>query len=212
MALNMTNFTEIDSIIPLVELEEEEDEEPVYIGFIESSLAKMIPKFFKAIVTLLMCGFLLGLTFFLITLWKRGCRRHSKLEGEAETNGAPLHSVVVTPPKDEDGDVVGSKSEIPAGSSQNKSKHIKVPKHSLMRRASGPFGSEALSFVGEQYSMKDLEKEKHHFIHPHQYPRSGFHSSSSAHSADVHGNDAPVENEEGNTTKSKWNCFRGNKE
>ncbi|CAL8131656.1 unnamed protein product [Orchesella dallaii] len=208
MALNMTNFTEIDSIIPLVEFEEEDDDEPVYVGFIESSLAKMLPKFLKAIVTLLICGFLLGLTLFLITLWKRGCRRHKKLEDETATNGAPLHSVVVTPPTDE-----SSKSEAPSGSSLQyvQSKHIKVPKHTLLRRASGPFGSEALSFVGEQYSMKDLEKEKHHFIHPQPPLRigQGFHGSSSTHGhGHGHGN-TPGEDEEGNTTKSKWNCFKG---
>jgi len=41
MALNMTNFT-IDSIIPLVDLEEEDgDDEPVYIGFIGMKMLRM---------------------------------------------------------------------------------------------------------------------------------------------------------------------------
>lgn len=88
------------------------------------------------------------LNFYLVLL---RCRTHRKLvedgRGKNGHAGAPLHSVIVTPPEDDDASL--DDSTIPSTSLQPvKSKHasnMKVPKQALLRRASGPFGSEALS-------------------------------------------------------------------
>lgn len=90
------------------------------------------------------------------------CRTHRKLEEdkpngkvgsdeEDSRSGTPLHSIIVSPPEeDEDEEYTIDSSTIqPTNSSfkpiDKNSKHIKIPKQTLLRRASGPFGSEALS-------------------------------------------------------------------
>jgi len=218
--MNATNFTEAGDLVPLLEIEAED--ESVDLGLIESSVLKVIPKFFRAIATLLISGLLLGVTFLLITLWKRGCRTHRKLEEDKATNGragSPLHSVVVTPPTTEDDPDVddASRSTPPSSSLQPiRSKHMKVPKQHNLRRASGPFGSEALSFAVEQYTMKHLEKEVHlhHHHHGHGHSHSpNPHGGSQQHirsGASNAGGDPALEHE--GESKSRWNCFKGSKE
>lgn len=66
-------------------------------------------------------------------------------------------------------------------------------------------------FVGEQYTMKTIEKERHHHVEGHGHGHHGHHHPHFHSGASSTGGSSIHQNvEENREPKSKWNCFKSN--